>query len=326
MRAHRHARREREELLAVAARQVRDRPHDPLLPKQLVGERRDVAHVDARAHDRPSLGKRTERRRHERADRSEDDRRVELLGRLLVRPSRPLAAELEREAACVFVAGADEAEQAPALVTRDLGDDVRRHAEAVEAEPLAVARQPQRAVADQPGAEQRRRLLVGIALGDREAEALGGDGVLRVAAVEVVAGEPGRVAEVLAAAAAVAARPVRPAEPRDAEPPPVLRPSCQYVGHGGRLSEPGTYFTGRAGATPVIVTRARDDVLRAFVNVCRHRGFVVAEGEGRRETLQCPYHAWTYGLDGSLRAAPRSEEEPDFPQGELGLKAAAVDT
>jgi choline monooxygenase len=104
----------------------------------------------------------------------------------------------------------------------------------------------------------------------------------------------------------------------------VLRPSWQYVGHGGQVPEPGTYFTGRAGATPVVVTRARDDVLRAFVNVCRHRGFVVAEGEGKRETLQCPYHAWTYGLDGSLRAAPRSEEEADFPQGELGLTPVAV--
>ena len=63
-----------------------------------------------------------------------------------------------------------------------------------------------------------------------------------------------------------------------------------------------------------------------FVNVCRHRGFALAEGEQRRETLQCPYHAWTYGLDGGLRAAPRSEEEPDFPQDELGLVPVAVDT
>ena len=45
-----------------------------------------------------------------------------------------------------------------------------------------------------------------------------------------------------------------------------------------------------------------------------------------RETLQCPYHAWTYGLDGRLRAAPRSDEEPDFPQDELGLVPVAVDT
>ena len=50
-------------------------------------------------------------------------------------------------------------------------------------------------------------------------------------------------------------------------------------------------------------TRDGDGVLRAFVNVCRHRGSVIAEGESTRETLQCPYHAWTYGLDG--RCAPR---------------------
>jgi choline monooxygenase len=54
--------------------------------------------------------------------------------------------------------------------------------------------------------------------------------------------------------------------------------------------------------------RDQDGELRAFLNVCRHRGAVVATGEGRRETLQCPYHAWTYGLDGRLRSAPRSDE------------------
>ena len=71
-------------------------------------------------------------------------------------------------------------------------------------------------------------------------------------------------------------------------------------------------------------SRARDGELRAFLNVCRHRGFPVASGDGRRETLQCPYHAWTYGLDGSLRAAPRSDEDPAFCKEELGLVPAAV--
>ena len=75
-----------------------------------------------------------------------------------------------------------------------------------------------------------------------------------------------------------------------------------------------------------MVTRARDGVLRAFVNVCRHRGFTVAEGEGRREALQCPYHAWTYGLDGKLRAAPRADLEPGFEAEELGLLPASVGT
>ena len=105
----------------------------------------------------------------------------------------------------------------------------------------------------------------------------------------------------------------------------IFRSAWQYVGHSAQLAQPG-YFAAEVGRTPVVVTRDRDGVLRAFANVCRHRGHVVAEGEGRRETLQCPYHAWTYGLDGRLRAAPRSEEEPEFPQGELGLLPVAVDT
>ncbi len=105
----------------------------------------------------------------------------------------------------------------------------------------------------------------------------------------------------------------------------ILRPAWQYVGHTGQLATPG-YFATHVGRTPVVVTRDRDGVLRGFVNVCRHRGFALAEGEAGRETLQCPYHAWTYGLDGRLRKAPRSEEEPDFPQDELGLVPVAVDT
>ena len=66
--------------------------------------------------------------------------------------------------------------------------------------------------------------------------------------------------------------------------------------------------------------------MRGFVNVCRHRGSLVCEGEGRRETLQCPYHAWTYALDGSLRAAPRSDREPGFDKAELGLLPVGVGT
>jgi choline monooxygenase len=81
----------------------------------------------------------------------------------------------------------------------------------------------------------------------------------------------------------------------------------------------------RAGHAPVLLTRARDGELRGFLNVCRHRGSVLVDEDGRRETLQCPYHAWTYGLDGSLRAAPRSAREPGFDADELGLLPVAVD-
>jgi phenylpropionate dioxygenase-like ring-hydroxylating dioxygenase large terminal subunit len=106
----------------------------------------------------------------------------------------------------------------------------------------------------------------------------------------------------------------------------IFRQAWQYAGHLGEAPEPGTFFATRAGRTPVVVTRARDGELRAFLNVCRHRGFPVVEGTGTRETLQCPYHAWTYGLDGSLRSAPRAEEIEDFDRESLGLCAVAVDT
>jgi len=106
----------------------------------------------------------------------------------------------------------------------------------------------------------------------------------------------------------------------------IFRSAWAYAGHLGQVAELGSFFTTRAGQMPIVVTRARDGELRAFRNVCRHRGFPLAEGEGQRETLQCPYHAWTYGLDGALRAAPRSDEEPHFPKDELGLCRASVGT
>jgi phenylpropionate dioxygenase-like ring-hydroxylating dioxygenase large terminal subunit len=100
----------------------------------------------------------------------------------------------------------------------------------------------------------------------------------------------------------------------------------QYVGHRGQLAGDGSYFAGTAGLIPVVVTQAADGELRAFLNVCRHRGFVVADGQGQRETLQCRYHAWTYGLDGRLRNAPRAEREPSFDADELSLVPLSVDT
>jgi choline monooxygenase len=106
----------------------------------------------------------------------------------------------------------------------------------------------------------------------------------------------------------------------------LFRRLWQYAGRAALVAEPGAFFTCRAGDVPVVVVRGRDDELRGFVNVCRHRGSIVCEGEGRRETLQCPYHAWTYGLDGSLRAAPRSDREPGFDRGSLGLLPVSVET
>jgi phenylpropionate dioxygenase-like ring-hydroxylating dioxygenase large terminal subunit len=88
--------------------------------------------------------------------------------------------------------------------------------------------------------------------------------------------------------------------------------SWQYAGRADRVEHPGDFFTSFAGQIPILVVRDADGILRGFVNVCRHRGHLVASGDGNRKALQCPYHAWTYNLDGTLRKAPRSEREPDF--------------
>jgi phenylpropionate dioxygenase-like ring-hydroxylating dioxygenase large terminal subunit len=102
--------------------------------------------------------------------------------------------------------------------------------------------------------------------------------------------------------------------------------SWQYAGLTDWVAEPGQFLTCHAGLVPVVVVRDHDGALNGFVNICRHRATEVAQGRGRRETLQCPYHAWTYGLDGCLRAAPRSQLEPDFDRSQLGLLPVAVDT
>jgi phenylpropionate dioxygenase-like ring-hydroxylating dioxygenase large terminal subunit len=105
----------------------------------------------------------------------------------------------------------------------------------------------------------------------------------------------------------------------------IFRRAWQYAGRADQAAEPGAFFTCGLGGVPIVVVRDEEGALRAFLNVCRHRGSLVCEGQGRRATLQCPYHAWTYGLDGSLRAAPRSELVPGFERERLGLVAVPVE-
>jgi choline monooxygenase len=100
--------------------------------------------------------------------------------------------------------------------------------------------------------------------------------------------------------------------------------SWQYGGRADQVSQPGSFFATDAGGVPLLVARGQDGELRAFLNVCRHRGAILTEGCDRRETIQCHYHAWTYGLDGTLRAAPRSDRETGFDADELSLLPASV--
>jgi choline monooxygenase len=106
----------------------------------------------------------------------------------------------------------------------------------------------------------------------------------------------------------------------------IFRGAWHYAGPLEWAAEPGERFACAAGDVPIAVVRGRDGVLRAFLNVCRHRGSVIVKEQGRSNTLQCPYHAWTYDLEGALQAAPRSDREDGFDPAGLGLLPALVDT
>jgi phenylpropionate dioxygenase-like ring-hydroxylating dioxygenase large terminal subunit len=107
----------------------------------------------------------------------------------------------------------------------------------------------------------------------------------------------------------------------------IFRRAWQYVGLTEQLASPGDVLTAWVGDVPVVLTHAEDGQLRGFVNVCRHRGAeVVREECGHRSTLQCPYHAWTYNLDGTLRAAPGSRDESHFDRGVYSLVPVRVET
>jgi Rieske 2Fe-2S family protein len=90
------------------------------------------------------------------------------------------------------------------------------------------------------------------------------------------------------------------------------------VGHESRIPNSGDFFVHEIAGESLIIVRGRDEVVRALVNVCRHRGSEVCyEKEGNAKALVCPYHAWAYELDGSLRAARQMNESID--KSEYGL-------
>jgi choline monooxygenase len=102
--------------------------------------------------------------------------------------------------------------------------------------------------------------------------------------------------------------------------------SWQYVGHASSLRNSGSYVTGTAAGNPIIVVRGKDDVVRGFFNVCRHRGGPLAIDErGACNALQCRYHGWTYLLDGSLRGVPKWDRVELFDRKDFGLIPVQID-
>jgi Rieske 2Fe-2S family protein len=101
----------------------------------------------------------------------------------------------------------------------------------------------------------------------------------------------------------------------------LILPHWHCVGHHSQVREPGDFFTTSLCGEPLLVVRGQDREVRALLNVCRHRGSRVCtqgSGHARGGVLVCPYHAWSYGLDGRLRAARHMPD--DFDRSGLGLK------
>jgi len=100
----------------------------------------------------------------------------------------------------------------------------------------------------------------------------------------------------------------------------VIRPSWQVVCHESDVTLAGDYHTLDYLRESIVVIRGADARLRAFTNVCRHRGSRLLDGpSGCAKTLVCPYHAWTYNLDGTLRGMPQRETYGAIDTGKLGL-------
>src|ERR1700689_3679608 len=92
-----------------------------------------------------------------------------------------------------------------------------------------------------------------------------------------------------------------------AERASIFRRTWQVAGLSRDVAQPGSYLAADLAGMPVLVTRDADGELRAFANVCPHRGMLLASGCGDAKLIQCPNHSWVFRLDGTLRSAPRSE-------------------
>src|SRR5215204_7367629 len=105
----------------------------------------------------------------------------------------------------------------------------------------------------------------------------------------------------------------------------VFSQSWQLAARADQLTEPGKYVTTDIAGEPVVIVRGNDGVLRGFFNVCRHHAAAVMTAPaGHTAHLRCPYHGWTYGLDGALKGVPEFAGVCNFDRGGNGLLPLAV--
>ena len=101
--------------------------------------------------------------------------------------------------------------------------------------------------------------------------------------------------------------------------------SWQWACHVEKVRAPGSYIALEVAGQPVCILRDRKGKLRAFYNVCKHRGHELLQGEGETTRITCPYHAWTYDLTGRLVRAPHTEGLADFEPRDISLDSVQVE-
>lgn len=113
----------------------------------------------------------------------------------------------------------------------------------------------------------------------------------------------------------------------DLERENVFARTWQAVARTDQLESAGAYVTAVVAGEPIVVVRGTDATLRAFYNVCRHHAMIVMnEPCGRAQHLRCPYHGWTYSLEGELRGVTDFEDVCHFDRRQNGLVSLSVET
>ncbi len=106
----------------------------------------------------------------------------------------------------------------------------------------------------------------------------------------------------------------------------IFSKTWQYVGHISQVKKPGDYFTCEVAGEPLVIVCGRDEVVRAFYNVCPHRATKLEKNqEGNKKILQCGYHGWTFNLDGSLHKAPNFKDVDSFCEGDACLRTVRLE-
>ncbi|OED40049.1 hypothetical protein AB833_12760 [Chromatiales bacterium (ex Bugula neritina AB1)] len=105
----------------------------------------------------------------------------------------------------------------------------------------------------------------------------------------------------------------------------IFQCSWWYAGHLSQVAKPGDYLTTKIDEQSVFIVHDRDGKLNGFYNVCQHRGHELVSGTGRANVILCPYHAWSYDLDGTLVGARNSAKMAGFAKCDFALKPVRVE-